>query len=217
MIRQDVSGRDKRWLGERERERERERVMRTRDIIDAEGFACKRFGAYRSVVDPAWYMDRPKHRLIKTSVRGKWLGKTSVGETNVDWERERERGWRYPGTHYLYKVMYMWIRNIKIRGLSETKLIQKRNGHMVTKRAKKEGVFSKNVLSDGFLLFLKAVLRNRSLSNARWCCSKKRKIRKGNGYLTENRLSRNEMWCASDNHNNMRHIRAEELLDSNFN
>ena len=37
------------------------------------------------------------------------------------------------------------------------------------------------------------------------------------GILTENRLSRNEMWCASDNHNNMRHIRAKELLDSNFN
>ena len=25
------------------------------------------------------------------------------------------------------------------------------------------------------------------------------------------------MWCASDNHNNMHHIRAKELLDSNFN
>ena len=36
-------------------------------------------------------------------------------------------------------------------------------------------------------------------------------------YLTENRISRNEMWCASDNHNNMCHICAKELLDSNFN
>ena len=25
------------------------------------------------------------------------------------------------------------------------------------------------------------------------------------------------MWCASDNHNNMCHICAKELLDSNFN
>ena len=25
------------------------------------------------------------------------------------------------------------------------------------------------------------------------------------------------MWCASDNHNNMRHICAKELLDLNFN
>ena len=38
-------------------------------------------------------------------------------------------------------------------------------------------------------------------------------------YLTENRLSRNEMWRASDNHNshNMCHISAKDLLDSNFN
>ena len=45
-------------------------------IVDADGFACKRLGAYRSVV-----ID---------------LGKTSVGETDVmdvDWERT-ERGWR---------------------------------------------------------------------------------------------------------------------------
>ena len=44
-----------------------------------------------------------------------------------------------------------------------------------------------------------------------------RKIGKGNLYLTENWLSRNEMWCASDNHNNMCYICAKELLDSNFN
>ena len=46
---------------------------------------------------------------------------------------------------------------------------------------------------------------------------KNRKTGKGNLYLTENRLSRNEMWCASDNHNNMCHTCAKELLDSNFN
>ena len=50
--------------------------------------------------------------------------------------------------------------------------------------------------SDWFLLFLKG---------------------KGNLYLTESCLSRNEMWCASDNLNNMCHICANELLDSNFN
>ena len=44
---------------------------------------------------------------------------------------------------------------------------------------------------------------------------KKRKIGKGNLYLTENRLSRNEMWCVSDNHNDIK--LAEELIDSNFN
>ena len=36
-------------------------------------------------------------------------------------------------------------------------------------------------------------------------------------YLTENRLSRNEMWCAADNHNYMWHIYAKGFLDSNFN
>ena len=47
-----------------------------------------------------------------------------------------------------------------------------------------------------------------AVKNASW---------EGNLYLTENRLSRNEKWCASDNHNNMCHICAKELLDSNFN
>ena len=46
---------------------------------------------------------------------------------------------------------------------------------------------------------------------------KKLKIGKGNLYLTENRLSGNEMYCAADNHKNMCHICAKELLDSNFN
>ena len=67
-----------------------------------------------------------------------------------------------------------------------------------------------------FALFKSIFLRNRSLSNARWFCGKKRKIGKGNLYLTENRLSKNEMWRASDNHNNMRHTCAKDLLDSNF-
>ena len=46
---------------------------------------------------------------------------------------------------------------------------------------------------------------------------KNAKIGKGNLYLTENRLSRNEMWCAAYNHNYMCHIRAKGFLDSNFN
>ena len=46
---------------------------------------------------------------------------------------------------------------------------------------------------------------------------KKRKIGKGNLYLIENRLSRHEMLCAADNHNNMRHIYAKGFLYSNFN
>ena len=46
---------------------------------------------------------------------------------------------------------------------------------------------------------------------------KKHKIWKGNLYLTENRFSRNEMWCAVVNHNYMRHICAKQFLDANFN
>ena len=44
----------------------------------------------------------------------------------------------------------------------------------------------------------------------------KHKIGKGNLYLTENWLSRNEMCCAADNYNNMCHICAKEFLDLNF-
>ena len=49
-------------------------------------------------------------------------------------------------------------------------------------------------------LFISIFLRNRSLSDARWFYGKKRKFGKGNLYLTENRLSWNEMCCALDNH-----------------
>ena len=41
---------------------------------------------------------------------------------------------------------------------------------------------------------------------------KKRKIGKGNLYLTEN-----EIRCAADNHNYMCHTRAKDVLDSSFN
>ena len=66
---------------------------------------------------------------VQTALRvslGRWpcmidLCKTSVGETDVDWERI-ERGWRYPGG----------TRFIKSKGLSVTKLTEK-NGLFVTK------------------------------------------------------------------------------------
>ena len=55
-------------------------------------------------------------------------------------------------------------------------------------------------------LFEPIVLRNRSLSNARYFYNKNRKIVKGNLYSTKNRLSRNEMWCAADNYSYMSHM-----------
>ena len=45
---------------------------------------------------------------------------------------------------------------------------------------------------------------------------KKREIGEGNLYLSENWLSRNEMWCAAGNHSRMRHTCAKGFLDSNF-
>ena len=68
----------------------------------------------------------------------------------------------------------------------------------------------------GFCSFYSIFLRNRSLSNCGWFYGKTRKIGKRNLYFTENRLSRNEMWCAADNHNYMCHICAKGLLDANF-
>ena len=60
-------------------------------------------------------------------------------------------------------------------------------------------------------------MRNRSLSNARWFYGKKRKIGKENPFLTDNRLSINNLWCATDNHNDTSHTCAKGVLDSNFN
>ena len=40
---------------------------------------------------------------------------------------------------------------------------------------------------------------------------------KGNLYLTENQLGRNEIWCAEDYHNYMCHLCAKGFLDSHFN
>ena len=62
-----------------------------------------------------------------------------------------------------------------------------------------------------FSLFKSIFLRNRSLSTAGDFTLKKLKIGKGSLYLTENQLSRNEMWYAADNHNFMCHIYAKEL------
>ena len=66
-------------------------------------------------------------------------------------------------------------------------------------------------------LFISISLRNRSLSDARWFYGKKRKIGKGNLFITENRLSWNEMCCASDNYNYVCHTCAKEFLNSSFN
>ena len=46
---------------------------------------------------------------------------------------------------------------------------------------------------------------------------KNAKTRKGNLHLTENRLERNKIWFAKDNHSYMCHICEKGFLDSNFN
>ena len=45
---------------------------------------------------------------------------------------------------------------------------------------------------------------------------KKRKIEKGNLYLTKNSFGRNESCCAEDNHNYMSNMCGKEFSDSNF-
>ena len=50
-----------------------------------------------------------------------------------------------------------------------------------------------------------------------WFYGKKSKIGKGNLYLTENWLGRNEIWYAEDNHSYICHISVKEFLDLNFN
>ena len=45
----------------------------------------------------------------------------------------------------------------------------------------------------------------------------KRNIGKENTYLTENVLSRNELWCVVDDHNYLCHVCSKEFLDFNFN
>ena len=57
-----------------------------------------------------------------------------------------------------------------------------------------------------FALFKSIFLRNRSLSSLTLSDFMVKRRGKGNLYLTENRLSRNEMWCATGNHNYMSHI-----------
>ena len=62
-------------------------------------------------------------------------------------------------------------------------------------------------------LSISIFLRNWSLSDARWFYGKKRKIGKGNLHLTENRLSWNEMCCASDNYNYMCHTLCKRIFE----
>ena len=72
---------------------------------------------------------------------------------------------------------------------------------------------------DGCLLFLKAFSWETDLwvSLGNFTVKKKKNIGKENLYLTENRLSWNEMCCAADNHNYICHTCAKACLDSNFN
>ena len=71
--------------------------------------------------------------------------------------------------------------------------------------------------ADWLLLFLKAF----SWETVLWVMlgdfyGKRRKIRKENLYLTENRFTTNEMWCAVVNHSYICHICAKGFLNTNF-
>ena len=63
-----------------------------------------------------------------------------------------------------------------------------------------------------FALFKRIFSRNWSLSNAKWFCSKKRKIGKGNFHLTKNQFDRNNNCCAEDIHSYMSNIVWKRIL-----
>ena len=65
-------------------------------------------------------------------------------------------------------------------------------------------------------LFISIFSKNRSFSDARWFYGKKLKIGMGSLYLTENRLSWNEMYCASDDHNYTACVNKSASLKEHF-
>ena len=70
---------------------------------------------------------------------------------------------------------------------------------------------------DGFLLSLKVFSWETDLCVT--LCDlkvKNPKIGNENLYLTDNRLSRNEMWCGAENHTYMCRIYAKGFLDLNY-
>ena len=69
----------------------------------------------------------------------------------------------------------------------------------------------------GLCSFLKNHFLVKPWNNARWIYGEKCKIGKGNRYLAKNLLHRNELCCAADNHNYMRHPCTKGFLDSSFN
>ena len=90
--------------------------------------------------------------------------------------------------------------SIRVKELFET---------IVLRKKKKKG--------DWLLLFLKAFSWETDLWVTLGDFTVKKTCKIGEGKLTENRLNRNEMLWAADNHNNMCYICAKGYLDSNFN
>ena len=64
---------------------------------------------------------------------------------------------------------------------------------------------------DGFSFFLKAFETDLLVTLGDFTV-KKRKIGKGNLFLTENRFSKNEIWCAVVYRNQMRHIMCKTIF-----
>ena len=118
-----------------------------------------------------------------------------------------------------FKLSY--LKNLKLFSIRVKELFEP----IVLQKKKKK----KKKKRDRFLLFLKefswetylwvtlddfTVKKKKTKQNK---TKKTFKIGKGNLKFTENRLSRNELWCAVVNYNYMCHICAEGFLDSNFN
>ena len=103
--------------------------------------------------------------------------------------------------------MVYCYREFKLRYLKNLKLFSIRVKELF------EPIVLRKKKATGFLLFLKAFSSETDLRLTLGDFTvKRRKIRKGNLYITENRLGRNEIWYAKDNHSCMSHICAKRFL-----
>ena len=114
------------------------------------------------------------------------------------------------GAFYPKAIVYRYL-EFKLRYLKNLKLFSMRVKLIF------EPIDLQEKKSTVFCSFKSILSRNWSLSKARWCYGKKRKIGKRNLYLTENWLCRNKIWGVADNHNFVCHIFAKGVLDSIFN
>ena len=136
-----------------------------------------------------------------------WKANVSFGKRNRYWSIScflRGHNW----VQFAHRPIVYWYLEFKLRYHKNLKLFSIR-----VKELSEPIALWKKKKRRMEALFISIFLSNRSLSNARWFYGKKPKIWKRNLYLTENWNSRNEWWCAADNHNYMCRTCAKGFLD----